>query len=168
MQTEPQEPWYRHPWPWILMAAPATAVLAGAVTIGLAVQSFDGLVAEDYYKQGLAVNQRLARAQTAATLGIGATLAIESHAGGAIQAQLRAEGVALPATLDLTLGHPTRAGLDQRVRLIAAGDNRYVGRVDPLAPGRWHAIIEDDGGRWRISGELRSPQERSAELRAGQ
>ena len=167
MQTEPQESWYRQPWPWILMAAPAAAVLAGAVTIALAVQSFDGLVAEDYYKQGLAVNQRLARMQTAAAHGIGATLEIESDAGGAIQARLRAEGVALPATLDLTLSHPTRAGLDQRVRLIAAGDKRYVGRVGTLAPGRWHAIVEDDGGRWRISGEMRSPQERSAELRAG-
>jgi hypothetical protein len=149
------------------MAAPAAAVLAGAVTIALAVQSFDGLVAEDYYKQGLAVNQRLARVQTAASLGIGATLAIESHAGGAIQARLRAAGGALPATLTLTLSHPTRAGMDQRVRLIAAGDNRYVGRVGTLAPGRWQAIIEDDGGRWRISGEMQSPQERSAELRAG-
>jgi hypothetical protein len=149
------------------MAAPAAAVLGAAITIGLAVQSADGLVAEDYYKQGLAVNQRLARVQTAASLGIGATLEIESDAGGAIQARLRVEGVALPATLDLRLSHPTRAGLDQRVRLMAAGDNRYVGRVDALAPGRWHAIIEDDGGRWRISGELRLPQERSADLRAG-
>ena len=168
MQIESRERWYRQPWPWILMAAPAAAVLAGAVTIALAVQSFDGLVAEDYYKQGLAVNQRLARVQTAATLGIGAALGIESEAGGAIQARLRADGGALPATLNLTLSHPTRAGLDQRVRLTAAGDNRYVGRIGELAPGRWHAIIEDDDGRWRISGELHSPQERSAELRARQ
>jgi uncharacterized protein len=150
------------------MAAPAAAVLAGAVTIALAVQSFDGLVAEDYYKQGLAVNQRLARVHTAAALGIGGTLTIESESGGAIQARLRAEGAGLPAMLDLRLSHPTREGLDQRVRLLAAGDNRYVGRVGALAPGRWHAIIEDDAGRWRISGDMQLPQERSAGLRAGQ
>ena len=70
MQTEPLKRWYREPWPWILMAAPAAAVLAGAITIGLSVHSFDGLVAEDYYKQGLAVNQRLARLQAAEALGI--------------------------------------------------------------------------------------------------
>jgi hypothetical protein len=102
------------------------------------VQSSDGLVAEDYYKQGLAVNQRLARSQAAAALGIGGTLAVESEAGGA------------------------------RLRLIGAGDGRYVGRVGALAPGRWHVIVEDGEGRWRIRGEMRSPQERTADLRAGQ
>ena len=56
MQIESRERWYRQPWPWILMAAPGAAVLAGTVTIAVAVQSFDGLVAEDYYKQGLAVD----------------------------------------------------------------------------------------------------------------
>ncbi|RPI42555.1 MAG: hypothetical protein EHM59_17550, partial [Betaproteobacteria bacterium] len=58
MSSTPIKPWYREPWPWLLMAAPAAAVLAGAVTLALAIQSYDGLVAEDYYKQGLAVNQQ--------------------------------------------------------------------------------------------------------------
>jgi hypothetical protein len=40
------------------------------VTAYLAVVSNDGLVEDDYYKQGLAVNQRTARAQRAAELGI--------------------------------------------------------------------------------------------------
>jgi hypothetical protein len=48
-------PWYKEPWPWILMAPPATAVLAGIATVWIAVASADGLVAEDYYKQGLAM-----------------------------------------------------------------------------------------------------------------
>ena len=34
-------------------------IAARAVTIWLAVGSFDGLVEDDYYKQGPAVNQRL-------------------------------------------------------------------------------------------------------------
>jgi hypothetical protein len=149
------------------MAAPAAAVLGAAITIGLAVQSADGLVAEDYYKQGLAVNQRLARVQTAAALGIGGMLALDPQSGEAIAA-LRAEGGALPATLALTLSHPTRAGLDQRIPLLAAGGGRYAGRAAALTPGRWHAIVEDDAGQWRISGELLVPGQRSAELRPGQ
>lgn len=167
MRSEPRERWYREPWPWILMAAPAAAVLAGAVTIGLAVQSFDGLVAEDYYKQGLAVNQRLARVQKAEALGIVATLRIEAAGGGAVEADLRAERAALPRAVSLTLSHPTRAGLDQRIRLVAAGGDRYVGRAQALTPGRWQAIIEDDAGEWRIRGELQAPAPGSALLRAG-
>ena len=41
------KPWYREPWPWILMAGPAAVIVAGAVTIVLAVASHDPIVAED-------------------------------------------------------------------------------------------------------------------------
>ena len=44
-------PWYREPWPWLLMAGPATVLVAGAATTWIAFASADGLVAEDYYKQ---------------------------------------------------------------------------------------------------------------------
>ena len=30
------KPWYREPWPWIMMAGPAAVVVAGAVTMWLA------------------------------------------------------------------------------------------------------------------------------------
>ncbi|MEQ1516273.1 MAG: FixH family protein, partial [Usitatibacteraceae bacterium] len=38
------EPWYRQRWPWLLMAGPAIVVVAGFVTLALAIQSSDGLV----------------------------------------------------------------------------------------------------------------------------
>ena len=53
------DPWYRHPWPWLLMAGPAIVVVAGFLTLGFAIQSFDGLVADDYYKEGKAINMTL-------------------------------------------------------------------------------------------------------------
>ncbi|MCC6533108.1 MAG: FixH family protein [Burkholderiales bacterium] len=166
MYAKPLKPWYREPWPWLLMVAPAAAVVAGAITIALAVESFDGLVAEDYYKQGLAVNQRLKRAQQAEALGISGTLTVDSVLGGAVRAELR--GHSLDAgTLALTLSHPTRAGLDQRATLAAAGEALYVGRIGALAPGRWHVIVEDEAGQWRVRGELQVPQARSATLSWG-
>src|SRR5690606_8128646 len=120
MQGKAVRPWYREPWPWILMAEPAAAVVAGAGTVGLAVASYDGLVVEDYYKEGLAVNQRLARVQAAETLGIEGSLVIASADGGPVEARLRAERGALPPAVTLALSHPTRAGLDQQVHLAAA------------------------------------------------
>ena len=62
-------PWYREPWPWIIMAGPAVVVVAGVVTAWIAFSGADGLVADDYYKQGLAINKVLAREQRAAFLG---------------------------------------------------------------------------------------------------
>lgn len=151
-------PWYREPWPWILMAAPAAAVVAGGITLALAIGSFDGLVAEDYYKQGLAVNQQLAREHRARELGVQGEIVIETHAGGPAQIELQGKA---PAQDDVTLilSHPTRAGLDQRVKLTAAGGGAYAGRLAALAAGRWHVIVESAAGGWRIRGELQVPQD---------
>ncbi len=160
------KPWYREPWPWLLMIAPLAAVAGGAVTIALAMESFDGLVAEDYYKQGLAVNQRLARADRAQVLGINGMLKVDASANGAARAELEARGVRDEA-LVLTLSHPTRAGLDQRVILRATGEERYAGSMAVLAPGRWQVIVEDGAGQWRIRGELQVPQRSTVRLGPG-
>jgi hypothetical protein len=50
-------PWYREPWPWILMAGPFTVIVAGLFTAWLAVTRADPLVVDNYYKEGLAINQ---------------------------------------------------------------------------------------------------------------
>ena len=50
-------PWYRHPWPWLLMLGPFVVVVAGLLTAYIAFKSNDGLVDDDYYRKGLAVNR---------------------------------------------------------------------------------------------------------------
>ncbi len=45
-----------------MWAGPLTVIVASVFTLWLAVRSEDGLVADDYYKRGLAINQTLARA----------------------------------------------------------------------------------------------------------
>ena len=44
----PWRPWYREPWPWIVIAGPAAVAVAGAITIWLAVNNADDLVIDDY------------------------------------------------------------------------------------------------------------------------
>jgi len=56
------------------MAGPAIVVVAGFITLGLAIQSSDGLVADDYYKQGKAINMTLTRDARARELGYRAQL----------------------------------------------------------------------------------------------
>ena len=51
----PVEPWYRQGWPWFLIALPATAVVAGIATLVIAAKTFDGMVVDDYYKEGQAI-----------------------------------------------------------------------------------------------------------------
>lgn len=145
------QPWYKERWPWILMAGPAVVVVAGVITLWLAVASNDGLVTDDYYKQGLAVNQRLQRDQQAGSLGLHADV---MRAGVNVRLILAADGmVQLPAAIVIRLSHPTRSGLDQSVRLVSEGRGFYGGKLDAEIEGRWLVTIEDPAGQWRLQGE---------------
>lgn len=144
------QPWYRERWPWILMAGPAIAVVAGLITAWLAISSEDGLVIDDYYKQGLAINQTLSRSDAAERLGIKAQLYL---ADGRVRVQLGA--AAGRGALTLRLVHPTRAGMDQSVNLAAVEPGLYEGRVRPLRPGRWHVVLEQRD--WRLAGDWTLP-----------
>ncbi len=140
----PARPWYRESWPWILMAGPASAVAVGAVTIWLAFASADGLVADDYYKRGLAINAVLEKERAALAGGVSAS--VERDAGWI---RVRLEGAA-PQALFVRLVHATRAGHDQRLRLAWVSRGVYETELPPLPAGRWRLVIEDPRGEWRI------------------
>ena len=146
-------PWYRHRWPWILMAGPFIVIVAGMITLYLAVVSNDGLVDDDYYKQGLAVNQMSARDQKASSLGLQAEV-MQGGRGTQIRILLRGKpGTVLPGTLNLRIVHPTRPGIDQNVLLRADGADLYSGRLSAPLTGRWHIALEDEKREWRLTGD---------------
>jgi uncharacterized protein len=142
----PPRPWYREPWPWILMAGPAAAIAAGLFTLALALRTEDGLVAEDYYRQGLAINRELRREARARELGLSALVAFE---GSRLAVTLAGQS---PPALRLRLIHPVRAGGDQSVVLRRVGVNEYEGHFDPSRGGRRRLLLEDPGASWRLDG----------------
>jgi len=145
-------PWYRHRSPWLLMLGPAIVVVAGIVTAWLAVSTDDGLVVEDYYKAGKAINRVLKREETAGAMGLTGSARFEA-AGHLLRVGLRAApGVELPQTLEVLFSHPTRAGLDQTVRLQRSPDGDYIGAALPPGEGSWHVLVQDTAGTWRMGG----------------
>jgi hypothetical protein len=150
--------WYREPWPWLLMLAPLAAVIMGVVMVVLAGRSDDGLVAEDYYKRGLAINQTLDRERRAAALHVTGQLEFSPDRG---QVRLRmAQRGALPPALILTLVHPTRAGMDQQVVLVRRASGEFTGELRAPVAGRWLLMLEDDDRRWRVSGAWNTSEHR--------
>ncbi|HEX4927355.1 MAG TPA: FixH family protein [Burkholderiales bacterium] len=141
------KPWYREPWPWILMSGPAAAILGGVVTLWLALHSSDGLVAEDYYKQGLAINRVLAKEDEAERRGISAAIRLEPDR---LHVDLKGDA---PPALFARLAHATRAGYDMRLRLVPVAPGAYEAELGRLPPGRWQVIVEDPRGSWRIARE---------------
>lgn len=152
--------WYREPWPWLLMVAPLAAVLMGVVMMVLATRSNDGLVADDYYRQGLAINQILDRERRAATLHVSGVLEFSANRRQ-VRLRLDQDGD-LPPALSLAFVHPTRAGLDQTVTLIRSAPGMYSGEMRVPVVGRWLLTLEDDDRRWRVSGVWRTEADRVA------
>ena len=146
-----QQPWYRQRWPWLLMLPPAVAIVAGAVTIWIAVLTSDGLVEDDYYKQGLGVNQRLARDEAAKRLGVGADLMLAAD-GRSLRALIRSDGP-LDAEIGLKLMHPTRKGYDQEARLQRQDDGLYLAAFAQPVNGRRIVTLESLAGDWRLVGD---------------
>jgi hypothetical protein len=155
-------PWYREPWPWVLIALPGLVIIGCAITLLLALRSADGMVAADYYKRGLAINAELTRSQRATMLGLRADVAIAGFSrGDRVRVRLTADR-ALPAepTLRLSFFHPGRDGADRVILLTrATGDvdhAEYVGQfgevAEPLRPVAWQVAIESS--TWRLDGRI--------------
>lgn len=148
-------PWYREPWPWILAAGPFIVVIAGIYTAWLAVKSNDGLVTDDYYRKGLAVNQTIARSEQAAKIGLVAGIRITSDALS-VRLEAADKSFGMPPTLAVTISHPTRAGLDQS-RLLVRNGEVYSGEIRLPAAGHWLVLLEDEPRTWRLMGNIVLP-----------
>lgn len=162
--SKDSQAWYKEPWPWILMAGPVIVIIAGFITAWLAVASNDGLVTDDYYKQGLTVNQRLQRDHQAGKLGLQADI-MRSDKGVRLMLATAAE-TALPEEIVLKLAHPTRAGYDQSVRMLNEGAGFYSGKLTENISGRWLVSIEDPAGQWRIQGDWQADSDKPLRLTA--
>jgi hypothetical protein len=145
------KPWYREPWPWLLMTGPGVVIIAGFYTLWLAIQSDDGLVADDYYKRGLAINQTLSRAARAGQLALGARVELRADLGSVRVTVTGSE--ALPEKLRLRLVHPTRAVADRLIELNAVAPGNYEGALSAAPAGRRVMMIEDMAQTWRLAGE---------------
>ncbi|HQY77350.1 MAG TPA: FixH family protein [Rhodoferax sp.] len=52
-------PWWKFGYVWLVVAGPAIVVVAGFVTLWLAVSTPDPVVADDYYRRGIEINKTL-------------------------------------------------------------------------------------------------------------
>ncbi len=157
-------PWYRQFWPWFLISIPAATVVAGIITLNLAMDNDDGLVSDDYYKEGLAIHKDAARAQMARDLGVQAHLAYDPDSG-IVVVTLNEAAIGNIDTLTLNLVHPTRANHDQHLQMKREGQGRYLAQVAVLEPANWRLSLEPPGSSWRIRGRLSLPANPAVEMR---
>lgn len=157
-----QRPWFRQPFVWMLIAIPASAVFAGFYTFYLAVVSFDGMVVDDYYRQGKEINRVLKRDRMAGSLGLVADVLLD-RTDSRIELKLDSgKGFHYPDRLRLRFLHTTRAGYDQELAVVYRGNGVYAGILPALKPGSWYVLLET--GEWRLSGLLPTADAAGARL----
>lgn len=64
----PSAPWWRYGWVWLVIAGPASVVLASIATVFIVLSHPEVVIAEDYYRRGLEINKQLAAAEHNKTL----------------------------------------------------------------------------------------------------
>lgn len=150
--TAVQAPWYRQFWPWFIIALPATIVVASVYMLVLANQYADDLVVDDYYKEGLAINQQLERDLQARQLGLQAQLFVNGTDSRQINVQLR--GTIHVGQLQLRLSHPIEASADRILILKRISDQNYMGQMSSPLSGSWYWVLDaGEQSTWRLTGE---------------
>ena len=149
-QEQDTQPWYRQFWPWLLISLPASAVFGGIATIIIATNSPNALVADNYYKEGLAINQKTQRLKTASDLGISALL---RASGDRLQLELSTAADGLGDSLSIEFAHATRADLDRTVELRRVDATLYQADDPGLQAGNWYVRLRPEGLTWELRGQ---------------
>ena len=156
-------PWYKQFWPWFLISLPLSVVIASIVTINLAIRTNDGLVSDDYYKEGLAIHMDADRSARAEALGIRGNVRYQSDTG-AITLTLDQPLPQKTPALSLEVNHPTRPDQDQSIQLTTLDERRYAGRLQTLGPAHWKLELGDTARSWRVEGRMAVPASNAARL----
>lgn len=157
MHREDTKPWYRHFWPWFIIALLGASVTASLTTVWISMQTTDSLVlqADDGVRN--AADRRVAAEKLAGELGLAALVQFDADTGVVSVVMQKGELALLPPALEFELSHPAFAERDIAVTLHKAlpdadGNPVWVGHLATQPQGRWYAVLKA-GEDWRLSAE---------------
>ncbi len=143
MTKTDNQPWYQQFWPWFLIALPGSVVIACFYTVYLALHHPLSVVQDDYYKEGLAINQNLAADEQASRLGLQASITLLSTQ----QLQIQLTPMQENDALILQLSHPVDASKDLQLDLIPQANGFYQSVI--LDAAQWSLLLNEK--RWYIT-----------------
>ena len=149
-------PWYREPWPWLLMLPPALSVAGGVAMLALAVGEPAQLAVSDYGRIEELTAERFERDARAASLDVRADAVFTTAADGRTSVEVHLTGAhgAAPA-LYLRLQHVARVDADREIVLHRDAADVFRG-VTELAAGRYDIELSPADRSWRLGGLLLS------------
>lgn len=110
----------------------------------------DDLVADDYYKEGLAINRQLAKQELARTRDISASVLV-----GDSELTVTTTGAVTDPSLRLRLSHPMEADRDFYLTLGRRTDGIYSAPLPTVIGPYWHWTLDaGENSEWRLDGSL--------------
>lgn len=151
LNQEPHTPWYKEPWMILVLGLPVMSVIGGMTMLTVAINGKDTLVRDNYYKDGLAINQELAWDQKAINLDLSGNITVTASQ---LELSLNTPKSANPQVLKLSLSHPTLEQKDQEFLLQEFKPGQYLSPVEVLPEGRYYLDLSSPVQGWRIRSQV--------------
>lgn len=156
------KPWYKQFWFWFVVSLPIAVVIAGFNMLYIAMSNPPSMVVDDYYKEGLAINQSLQLDKTASALNLVADVQFDVSQR---RVSVIVKGSTVSQSLLLKMMHPTSESQDADIVLTQQADGVYIGQYDAELLHRYYLRLlplpEKD---WRIDGEINFSEYQQATL----
>lgn len=163
MNTPEVTAWYKQFWPWLIIFFPASAVVAGTITVIIAVQNSDTLVKDNWYKDGLAINQELDKQIAAKRMGIAAHITINRENSQLILSLDNIDPANI-RTINVVLVHPTQPEKDAQYQAFFTPTGNYVTQLPAIPAGFFHLRIDADNTEWQLTGGINFSNTESATI----
>lgn len=151
MSTASAPVWYKQFWPWFIISIPLASILVGGIQLYAALNSSSDLVKDDYYKEGLAINQVITKREAAKDMGIKAILRLDNITGELI---LTTENATAPE-ISALFAHAAVSSKDFHVTFTQIQHGEYRAQLEEPLTGIWNVYLESANG-WQLNGRINS------------
>lgn len=166
------KPWYQQFWPWFLIGLPGTVVVAALSTVFIAVNNADPIVNDEYYSDGLAIEQVLEYDLRAREYKLTANIVWDDLTGEillTLQQSNSTMPLSFPQQLRLQLLHPGNEDMDDDIYLSKIVDGHYRADIESLPSTRYYLRLssvpdEQVNVQWRLQGELNFSVKKQVDL----
>ncbi|TVQ29607.1 MAG: hypothetical protein EA370_14850 [Wenzhouxiangella sp.] len=146
------KPWYKEPWPFILISITGLGVVAGSTLAFIGLSNPPEIVSGDFEQLGRGLTDTNVRTAQARALGLSGVLQID---GQRVILELAAtDAGSLPDSLLIQFQHPATSDLDRVVVLQRQSAGRYDGSLDEAPHPRSRIVVADLPQSWWLAGRL--------------
>jgi hypothetical protein len=147
--TDDNTPWYKQFWPWFILTPLLVVFAAGFSMLYIAIATDDGVVVDNYYKDGKAIIVRHEEDRYARSLGLNASM---TQQGLSFTIDLKGDLRPMPEELMLHIIYPTSKAFDVDVVLKHQGLGRYSGKLTEAIEGNRKLQLQPmtDESLWRL------------------